>query len=141
MKGNLKAMGSDNLKKALHKAILKAYQNGKEDARVAQRSQTIDAIAGDINDLNAKPSVPKSKIPASAEPVLNKESPKEQIHQQKQANMAAHMGQRPGSPQINGESGMKPLKAFMQKKESKRQQTSPDQNVDAEAKEGNKIKV
>jgi hypothetical protein len=123
----------DNLKKALHKAIFKAYQNGK-----AARAHSVRHIVADIRDPNNKPQVPSKDLPAPSEGVLHKDVSVSEIHQQKQSNAQAKLGQAPQKPPKpfsapaaaaapaapaggNGVPKMKPLKSFMQKKEQKRQ--------------------
>lgn len=104
----------DNLKKALHKAILKAYQNGRT-------SKTTDAIVSDIVDPNSQAQVPSKAIPAASEGVLNKDVTLSELHQQKQANAMAKLGQPPTMGQApKAGNAPKPLKAFMQKMEAKK---------------------
>jgi hypothetical protein len=116
----------DNLKKALHKAILKAYQNGK-------KSKVVADVIHDIRDPNNVPQVPAKDLPAPAEGVLNKDISLSEIHQQKQANAMAKLGQAPKAPSQSGAfkqasmgaspkmpKSSKPLQSFMQKKEEKR---------------------
>lgn len=117
----------DNLKKALHRAILKAYQNGKA-------SSTVDKIVSDIEDPDYIAEVPQHEIPAPSQNVLHKDITLSEIHQKKQANAMASLGQPPKMPSqkmsvataasssesASSPKGMRPLKSFMQKKEGKR---------------------
>lgn len=121
----------ESLKKSLHKAIFKAYQNGRA-------SKTVDKIVADIEDPNDVAQVPSHELPAPSQNVLHKDITLSEIHQKKQANAMAKLGQPPKAPKMSsglktsvmaggsgGGSGMKPkgirpLKTFMQKKEGKR---------------------
>lgn len=121
----------ESLKKSLHKAILKAYQNGRA-------SRTVDKIVADIEDPNDVAQVPSHELPAPSQNVLHKDITLSEIHQKKQANAMAKLGQPSKAPKMDSglkppvtaagsesspsmkPKAIKPLKTFMQKKEGKR---------------------
>jgi hypothetical protein len=121
----------DNLKKALHKAIAKAYQNGKQ--------KVVNAIVSDIADPNSVAQVSSKDIPATSESIMNKDVSLSELHQKKQANAMAKLGQpakipgaqakptmsatgAPKTPKMPEMGKMeRPLRSFLGKKEEKRQ--------------------
>ena len=123
----------NNLKKAIHRAILKAYQNGQ-----SQRHGAVKNIVSDIKDPNSIAQVPTKELPAPSESVLHKDVTVSEIHQQKQANAMAKLGQPPKQPKFTNPpvvapagagnppggdkkgKALKPLKMFIQKTEMKK---------------------
>lgn len=123
------------LKKAMHRAIMKAYLKGKS----VSKEHAVSHIIKDLEDPNNVAEVPKDHIPATASGVLQKELKPGQavgeLHNQKQMNAEAKMGKIPkqaaqmpekrmATPgEMNSVSGIKPprpLKTFMSKMEKKR---------------------
>jgi hypothetical protein len=121
-------MGTKNdLKKALHKAIMKAYESGK-------KSKAVRDIVNDIRDPDYVAEVSPRELPAPSESVLHKDVTLSELHQKKQANAMAQLGQpikppsqkgafsqalsAPSSPSDSSKppKGLKPLKSFMQKR-------------------------
>jgi hypothetical protein len=124
-------MEKDNLKKALHKAIAKAYKNGQQ----TKGHHAVAHIVRDIQDPNNVPQVPHKDLPATSQGVLNKDVTLSEMHQQKQANAMAKLGQ---PPSMKAPKMPKPLTKFMQNREEKKmskakvdQGKTPDQKRDA----------
>lgn len=87
---------NDDLKKALHKLIMKAYRKGQASV---SKEHAVDHIVEDLKDPNYKAQVPQSHLPASSEPVLNKDMRHQAIsemHGQRQMSAEAKLGKRPG---------------------------------------------
>lgn len=117
----------DDLKKALHKAIMKAYESGK-------KSKAVFDIVNDIQDPDYIAEVSPRELPAPSESVLHKDITLSELHQKKQANAMAKLGQpikppsqkgafsqavaAPSSPSDSSKppKAPKPLKVFMQTK-------------------------
>lgn len=92
-------MGQNNdLKKALHKAILKAFRSGKYFGEKAARTHSVNHIVSDVEDPNMQAQVPSKDLPVSGESVLHKDVTLSEINQQKQANAMAKLGQPMKAP-------------------------------------------
>jgi len=84
----------DDIKKALHKAIMKAFQQGK--VSITKPHALEHAVHNMKIPGNQK--LPESHIPAASESVLNKDVHQQalsEMHSQKQLNAEAKLGQRP----------------------------------------------
>ena len=84
----------DDIKKALHKVIMKAFQQGK--ASVSKPHALAHAVRNLETPGDTK--LPDSHVPATSESVLNKDVHRQavsEMHSQKQLNAEAKLGQRP----------------------------------------------
>jgi hypothetical protein len=128
------------LKKAIHRAIAKAFKSGNQVVTKAiegmpNKEHALKHIMADINDANDNAEVPSNHIPANSESVLNKDADslsqadkiKQDIFKQKEQNAKAQVGQLEAQPPQNNmhmkeqiaEKGIQKLKKFMDNKIAK----------------------
>lgn len=136
---NKKEMYED-LKKALHRAIAKAYKNGNSMVEKALEGQdAVSHIVADIEDSDMHAEVPGHMIPAESQSVLHKDtnlpkSPEQAMKQIKPFNPAKDSMSGPGIKSLadqkqaniqaqdgNPMNGIGKLKKFMDSKLMKKQ--------------------
>lgn len=118
----------NDLKKAIHRAISKAYMAGNGSVKKAVDGIKAQHIIADIEDPDFKAAAPHLHTPASSQSVLHKDSqqpPQKALHEVREAEAKASMGMRKEIADIHmSEKAPRPLKSFMAKKEEKRKATS-----------------
>lgn len=127
------------LKKALHRAIAKAYKTGNKTVMKAldgmpSKEHTVKHIMADLEDPNDIPQVPHNHLPANSESVLNKDADPslehnknlQNIQGQKEMQAKAQLGQMESTDSSQKihmnegqENGVSKLKKFMDTKMAK----------------------
>jgi hypothetical protein len=126
----------NDLKKAIYKAIAKAYKQNipfvKEAVDKVGKEHAVNHIIADLDDENNVAQVPENHIPVDKDNVLHKDIPSvKEMHDAKEAQAKAKMGMMPLEGQKGAvymaeqpSKGVQKLKKFMGEREIKMGKTS-----------------
>lgn len=137
----------NDLKKAIYKAIAKAYKQNipfvKQAVDGISKEHAVNHIIADLEDENMVAEVPENHIPVDKDNVLHKDVPSvKELHDAKQLQAKAKLGVMPAAGQKGAvymsegpSKGVQKLKKFMGERELKMEKARIDQKMPAEEKQ------
>lgn len=114
----------DDLKKAIYKAIAKAYRQNipfvKQAVDGAGHQEAVNSIIADLDDPNSIAQVPEEQLPVDKDNVLNKDVPSVgDINSMKEDQAKAKMGLSPNEQAPMESKGVQKLKKFLENRTAK----------------------
>lgn len=137
----------NDLKKAIYKAIAKAYKQNipfvKQAVDGINKEHAVNHIIADLDDENMVAEVPENHIPVDKDNVLHKDVPSvKELHDAKQLQAKAQLGIMPAAGQKGAvymsegpSKGVQKLKKFMGERELKMEKARIDQKMPTEEKQ------